>query len=85
MEVTNLHRQVLHTSDAAGARILKVHSAVQRLELINPHVHYEPINARITHENVLDIVKDAHVVVDCSDNFATRYLLWYSINRLLKS
>lgn len=77
VESTNLHRQVLHSTEGAAKRTLKVHSAVDRLIALNPNVCYEPIAARITHDNAWDIVKDAHVVVDCSDNFATRYLLWY--------
>jgi len=41
---------------------------------VNPHVHVEPYETRLTSENALEIIQDYDVVVDGTDNFATRYL-----------
>jgi adenylyltransferase/sulfurtransferase len=72
VDVTNLQRQVLHGTRAIGRP--KLESARERLADLNPHVHVEPYDTRLTSANALEILRDYDVVVDGTDNFATRYL-----------
>lgn len=72
VDVTNLQRQILHgTADVGRA---KLDSARDRLTDINPHVTLIPHAVRLTSENALEIMRDYDIVVDGTDNFATRYL-----------
>jgi adenylyltransferase/sulfurtransferase len=73
VDVTNLHRQLLHGTGDVGE--LKVESAQATMASINPHVIVEPIAARLTSENALEVVRRYDVVIDGTDNFPTRYLL----------
>ncbi|MCC5805240.1 MAG: molybdopterin-synthase adenylyltransferase MoeB [Opitutales bacterium] len=73
VERHNLHRQILH-SDAAVGRS-KLESAEARLREINPHVRFTGHADRLTAENARRIFKEYDIVVDGSDNFATRYLV----------
>ena len=72
VDVSNLHRQVLHGTKDVGRS--KLESARERIHDVNPHVHVEPYETRLTSENALDIIRDYDVVIDGTDNFATRYL-----------
>lgn len=72
VDVTNLQRQILHGTRDVGRA--KLDSARDRLHDINPHVRLVPHNARLTSENALEIIRDYDIVVDGTDNFATRYL-----------
>ncbi|GAA3591206.1 adenylyltransferase/sulfurtransferase MoeZ [Kineosporia mesophila] len=73
VEVSNLHRQVLHAGSATGTP--KVDSAVRALTELNPLVTVKPLRARITRDNALDVIEGHDVVLDGTDNFATRYLV----------
>lgn len=73
VSVSNLQRQVLYKSSDVGAD--KVTRAADALTLLNPHVTFEPMRARLTADNAMDIVSKYDIVVDGSDNFATRYLV----------
>jgi adenylyltransferase/sulfurtransferase len=70
---TNLNRQILHNHNRIG--INKALSAKQTLEELNPDISVTAITDKITAENVDDFVNDADIIVDCMDNFPTRYLL----------
>jgi adenylyltransferase/sulfurtransferase len=72
VDVTNLQRQVLHGTKDVGRP--KLESARDRILDVNPYVHVEPYETRLTSHNALDIIRDYDVVVDGTDNFATRYL-----------
>ena len=72
VDVSNLQRQVLHGTSDIGR--LKLDSARDRLRDVNPHVHVEPYPTRLTSANALDILRDYDIVIDGTDNFATRYL-----------
>jgi adenylyltransferase/sulfurtransferase len=72
VDVSNLQRQVLHGTKDVGRP--KLESARDRIRDVNPHVHVEPYETRLTSENALDIIRDYDVVIDGTDNFATRYL-----------
>jgi adenylyltransferase/sulfurtransferase len=73
VDVTNLHRQVLYGTSAVGQP--KLQAAKERLEDLNDEVHIETHEARLTSENALEILKNYEVIVDGTDNFATRYLV----------
>jgi molybdopterin/thiamine biosynthesis adenylyltransferase len=69
--LSNLHRQLLHATDDVGR--LKVDSAAEAIGRINPHVLVEKIERRIDDANAREIVAGYDLVLDGSDNFATRY------------
>ncbi len=71
--VSNLNRQIIHAYDNVGKP--KVDSALEALRRANPEVNLIGINKRIVPGNVLDIVNSFDIVLDGSDNFATKYLL----------
>lgn len=70
---TNLQRQILHSDDQVGK--LKVESARARLSGLNPSINLDTYKTRLTSVNVEEIFKGYDLVVDGSDNFATRYLI----------
>jgi sulfur-carrier protein adenylyltransferase/sulfurtransferase len=72
VDVTNLQRQLLHGTKDVGRP--KLDSARERIRDVNPHVHVEGYETRLTSENALEILRDYDVVVDGTDNFPTRYL-----------
>ena len=71
VDLTNLQRQVLYATDDIGAR--KVDAAHRRLAAINPEVRITRVPARVGPDNLAPLVAAADVVVDGSDNFATRH------------
>lgn len=73
VSVTNLQRQVLyHTADQGQP---KVTLAAKRLQALNPEVAHVVHDAWLTTENALELFAAYDVIVDCSDNFGTRYLV----------
>jgi adenylyltransferase/sulfurtransferase len=72
VDITNLHRQILHGTKDVGRP--KLDSARDRIGDTNPHVHVETYETRLTSANALEILRDYDFVVDGTDNFATRYL-----------
>ena len=72
VDATNLQRQVLHGTKDVGRP--KLDSAADRIHDVNPHVHTERFETRLTAANALEILRDFDVVVDGTDNFPTRYL-----------
>ena len=73
VDVTNLQRQIAHTQDRVGQA--KVDSIVQAVAAINPEVHVHPVTARADAALLDSWVLQADVVLDCSDNFATRHAI----------
>ncbi|HJP58392.1 MAG TPA: molybdopterin-synthase adenylyltransferase MoeB [Gemmatimonadaceae bacterium] len=73
VDLSNLQRQVLHGSAAVGRS--KLDSARERLHDINPHTRVELYDTRLTSSNALDIARTYDLIVDGTDNFATRYLV----------
>jgi molybdopterin/thiamine biosynthesis adenylyltransferase len=69
--LSNLHRQLLHSTKDVGR--LKVDSASDAILRINPHVVIEKIERRLDDANAREIVAAYDLVLDGSDNFATRY------------
>jgi sulfur-carrier protein adenylyltransferase/sulfurtransferase len=72
VDITNLQRQLLHGTSDIGRS--KLDSARDRLVDVNPNVHVELYSTRLTSKNALEILGDYDLVVDGTDNFATRYL-----------
>ena len=73
VDLTNLQRQILHTADMVGAP--KVESARLTLNRLNPLTRVEPLKLRLEGESLAAEVARADVVLDCSDNFATRHAI----------
>ncbi len=73
VDITNLQRQVLHTTGDIGKP--KVESGTRTLKALNPDVNVISLPTRLTVENAMDLVSEYDVIVDGSDNFGTRYLV----------
>lgn len=73
VDLSNLQRQVIHTTDRVGEP--KVLSAEKTVRAINPDVTFQPHQMRLTPDNVEDLIKDYDIIADGSDNFETRFLL----------
>jgi sulfur-carrier protein adenylyltransferase/sulfurtransferase len=73
VDLSNLQRQIIHTTDRVG--MLKTESAEKSIKAINPGVKVNRHEVRLTSDNVMDIIKDYDVIVNCGDNFPTRYLI----------
>ena len=73
VDLTNLQRQVMHTTARVGQP--KVASGREALLQINPEVEVIALRERVAGERLLQLVRDADVVLDCSDNFATRHAI----------
>src|SRR5579885_224413 len=71
--LSNRQRQIIHASDRVG--MLKTESAQKQINALNPGIKVIRHDVRLTSENVMDIIKDYDVVVNCGDNFPTRYLI----------
>jgi molybdopterin/thiamine biosynthesis adenylyltransferase len=86
VDLTNLQRQIAHRHSAIGTP--KVHSAQASLADINPEVRVIALQERVDEARLMQLVAEADVVVDCSDNFATRYALnrvCFALNKPLVS
>jgi adenylyltransferase/sulfurtransferase len=73
VDLTNLQRQILHTTARIG--MPKAVSGQAALAAINDDVEIVPLGSRVGEEEMLALVGAATVVLDCSDNFATRHAL----------
>jgi molybdopterin/thiamine biosynthesis adenylyltransferase/rhodanese-related sulfurtransferase len=73
VSLSNLQRQVLYTEEEIGESKTKV--AARKLTALNPHVRLELYPVFIDSDNALEIMKYYDLIVDGSDNFATRYLI----------
>jgi serine O-acetyltransferase len=71
VELSNLHRQLLHFTPDVG--IAKAQSAASKLRFLNPEVEVVPYEVRLQADNAEGLLEGHDVVVDCSDSFATRY------------
>ena len=73
VDLTNLQRQILYRTDSVGAQ--KVDAARAALNALNPEVEIVPLQKKLGGEDLPQLVAGADVVLDCSDNFATRHAL----------
>jgi adenylyltransferase/sulfurtransferase len=72
-DLSNLNRQILHSDARIG--INKAESAKMTLETLNPSIKVRALTARIEAENADELVGEADIIVDCMDNFPTRFVL----------
>ena len=73
VEISNLQRQILYSVDDIGKS--KAITAAKKLEALNPEIKIESCNIQITNKNALEILENYDIIIDGSDNFATRYLI----------
>lgn len=73
VELNNLNRQILHWEEDVGR--VKVKSAIWKLKKINSNVQFEGLNIEFNEETGSDLIKNVDVVLDCLDNFKTRFIL----------
>lgn len=73
VDVSNLQRQVIHSTEDIGKT--KTSSARQKLNKLNPEVKVIEYSQLISQQNIRDIIRGYNIVIDGSDNFATRYLV----------
>lgn len=70
VDLTNLQRQTIHTTDRVG--LAKVDSVVLAGQALNPNVVINPVQTRADGVELMRLVEDADIVLDCTDNFYTR-------------
>lgn len=73
VDASNLHRQLLYTQGDVGRS--KTAAAASRLAAQNPEVELQPLEGRLTAERLAELVAGADVVLDCTDNFSTRFAI----------
>jgi molybdopterin/thiamine biosynthesis adenylyltransferase len=73
VDLTNLQRQILYRTDSVGAQ--KVIAARGTLHAVNPDVEIVPMAARVQARELAELAAKADLVLDCTDNFATRHAI----------
>ncbi|SES04930.1 ThiF family adenylyltransferase [Corynebacterium cystitidis] len=80
VDLSNLHRQVIHTTDRIGAP--KVTSSAQAVAALNPDVELIPLEQRLTWDNAEEILAGVDIILDGADNFDTRHIASHAAARL---
>ena len=75
IETHNLQRQILFDEDDVAQNLPKAEAAARKLRAINSTIKIEPVVTDLDHTNILDLVGDADLILDGTDNFETRYLI----------
>ena len=75
IETHNLQRQILFDEDDVADNLPKAEAAARKLRAINSTITIEPVVTDLDHTNILDLVGDADLILDGTDNFETRYLI----------
>ena len=73
VDLSNLQRQIVHATDRVG--MLKTESLEKSLKALNPNVKVNRHDLRLSSENVMEVIAPYDVIVNCGDNFPTRYLI----------
>ena len=73
VQISNLHRQHLYSYQDLGKK--KVNVAAKKIKFLNPYIVIHKFDHELNTQNAASIIKPFDIVVDCSDNFATRYLV----------
>ena len=73
VDLTNLQRQILYRTESVGA--VKVEAAKQSLNAVNPEVDIVSVQKRLDAASLAPLVSQADVILDCTDNFATRHAI----------
>ncbi|WP_339720450.1 HesA/MoeB/ThiF family protein [uncultured Paraglaciecola sp.] len=80
IERSNLHRQILYQNQQIGSN--KAQQAAINLKAMAPDVRYQAVTEKITEENIMSLIKDVDLVLDCTDNLTTRLLINQACVRL---
>lgn len=75
IETHNLQRQILFDETDVAENLPKAEAAARKMQAINSQIEVEPVVTDIDHTNILDLVGDADLILDGTDNFETRYLI----------
>jgi molybdopterin/thiamine biosynthesis adenylyltransferase len=75
IETHNLQRQILFDEDDVASNLPKAEAAARKIRVINSTITVEPVVTDLDHTNILDLVGDADLILDGTDNFETRYLI----------
>lgn len=73
VDLSNLQRQVIHTTDDIGKA--KVKSAAETMRAINPDVTVNTYRKFVTSENIMDLIEDYDFILDGTDNFPAKFLI----------
>ena len=73
VDLSNLQRQVIHTTNDIGK--LKVESASETMQAINPDVQVNTYHEFVTSDNIMDLIKDYDFIIDGTDNFPAKFLI----------
>lgn len=73
VDESNLQRQIIHTVDSIGE--LKVESAKRAIQKLNPHIKVETYTDRLEPDTAVELFSRYDLILDGTDNFATRYLV----------
>jgi adenylyltransferase/sulfurtransferase len=73
VDISNLQRQILFSTEDTGK--VKVAIAKDKLEKFNPYIKIIAFNEKLEVSNAIDIIGKFEIIVDCTDNFSTRYLV----------
>ena len=73
VELTNLNRQIIHTTDNVGKS--KTESAKDTITKLNPNINIKLHNGLITKDNISNIISEYDFIIDATDNFETKFLI----------
>ena len=73
VDLTNLQRQTIHNTETIG--MSKVQSATEAIAKINPEISVVPVQKYVDEKGLQKLIKEVDIVVDASDNFATRHTI----------
>jgi molybdopterin/thiamine biosynthesis adenylyltransferase len=73
VDLTNLQRQIMHNQNSVG--LAKVESGKTMLQNLNPHIQVNAIQEKATAKLLEQLLPNASIVLDCSDNFTTRHMV----------
>lgn len=73
VELSNLHRQVIYTEREVD--LPKAQLAKEKMIALNSEIQIDAFERKLTSENAIDLLKNYNLIVDCTDNFPTRYLV----------
>lgn len=73
VEITNLQRQIIHSTDSLGQS--KVESAAQRMRQLNPEVEIVCVDRTLEQPDLESLLSDVSLLVDATDNFDTRFMI----------
>lgn len=73
VELTNLQRQIIHTTEHVGMR--KIVSAEKRIHEINPDINVIPVDEKMSVYNISDTIAPYDFILDCTDRFESKFLI----------